>query len=563
MRKFNKLFLTILPISSISAFSVISCTTNTKNNNQIPTIPNNTKPDNQKQPSDKKPGSTEEHTNKKPNENTNNQKQPNSSEKSEAEPSPGKPENKPDNSHNPKQPEQPKKPEHNDSNSNNNTDNNNSNADQPQGDEPQDKPWNKVDFSDVNKLDKEVKFQFFTTYSRMDAKSAWVQIQGRQPAIFKEIIFKGKNEILNRYEIEFDSQKVPNIVDEKGTIDNVGIKFSKNGKSKTREFVFTGFKKLENKVDKGKNKDEYIKPKTNIDKSLSGIFPSLVAYMLLYSEETQSNNKYDRNIKQSGNVINFDELKNKNLELFGEDFVGFSVGTKELLFDYKNEYNKIYKDKIVAARYDDINGILELEVQVSNTDEYENRNDPTKSYKFTFKGFRSIDFDNPNKNVLSISLQQRFLKKLVDDKILKTIIDQLVQHNHFNHKAPVSNINNSNLKGELFEKLTIDIIDDENHLYKSSQTLKIDLFKKENNNKSILGLKNQMSIYPFHSRITKDSIKNIYITINNKNSTKELELEAEIEIPIYSSTLTDLTDHTYAAEKPLKITVKQSVKLNQ
>ncbi|QVK07025.1 LppA family lipoprotein [Mycoplasma mycoides] len=535
MRKFNKLFLTILPISSISAFSVISCTTNTKNNNQIPTIPNNKKPESE----------------------SNNHKQP------DDKPSPGKPENKPDNSHNPKQPEQPKKPEHNNSNSNNNTDNNNSNADQSQGDEPQDEPWNKVDFSDVNKLDKEVKFEFFTTYSRMDAKSAWVQIQGRQPAIFKEIIFKGKNEILNRYEIEFDSQKVPNIVDEKGTIDNVGIKFSKNGKSKTREFVFTGFKKLENKVDKGKNKDEYIKPKTNIDKSLSGIFPSLVAYMLLYSEETQSNNKYDRNIKQSGNVINFDELKNKNLELFGEDFVGFSVGTKELLFDYKNEYNKIYKDKIVAARYDDINGILELEVQVSNTDEYENRNDPTKNYKFTFKGFRSIDFDNPNKNVLSISLQQRFLKKLVDDKILKTIIDQLVQHNHFNHKISVSNINNSNLKGELFEKLTVDIIDDENHLYKSSQTLKIDLFKKENNSKSILGLKNQMSIYPFHSRITKDSIKNIYITINNKNSTKELKLEAEIEIPIYSSTLTDLTDHTYAAEKPLKITVKQSVKLDQ
>ncbi|ADK69326.1 LppA family lipoprotein [Mycoplasma mycoides subsp. mycoides] len=554
MRKFNKLFLTILPISSISAFSVVSCTTNTKNNNQIPTIPNNKKPDNR--PSENKPGSTEEHTNKEPNENTNNQKQPNSSEKSEAEPSPGKPENKPDNSHNQKQ------PEHNNSNPNN-TDNNNSNADQPQGDHPQEEPLNKVDFSDVNKLDKEVKFEFFTTYSRMDAKSAWVQIQGRQPAIFKEIIFKGKNEILNRYEIEFDSQKVPNIVDEKGTIDNVGIKFSKNGKSKTREFVFTGFKKLENKIDKGKNKDEYIKPKTNIDKSLSGIFPSLVAYMLLYSEETQSNNKYDRNIKQSGNVINFDELRNKNLELFGEDFVGFGVGTKELLFDYKDEYNKIYKDKIVAARYDDINGILELEAQVSNTDEYENRNDPTKNYKFTFKGFRSIDFNNTNKNVLSISLQQRFLKKLVDNKILKTIIDQLVQHNHFNHKAPVSNINNSNLKGELFEKLTVDIIDDENYLYKSSQTLKIGLFKKENNNKSILGLKNQMSLYPFHSRITKDSIKNIYVTINNKSAIKELELEAEIQIPIYSSILTDLTDHTYAEEKPLKITVNQKIKLDQ
>ncbi|WFQ95417.1 LppA family lipoprotein [Mycoplasma feriruminatoris] len=539
MRKFSKLILAILPVSSLTVFSVVSCSTNDKKPIETPKTPVNKIPDNQPKQPENKPES--DHKIDK----SGGENQP------DGEPSPGKPDEQP---HNPKQPKEPKQPE------NNNSSSDNSNEERPQGDEPQgDEVFkNKVDFSDIEKLDNEIKFDFFTTYSKMDARSAWAQIQGRQPAIFKEIVFKNNASILDKYKIEFDLQTFPSIINEKGIIDKVRIKFTKDGESRIQKFIFTGFKKVESNFDKHKNKDEYMKAKEKVEKSLSGLFPSLVAHMLLYTEETQSNNKYDRNIKQTGNVVNFDELINKNLNLFTEKSVGFNAGTKELLFEYNNEYKKIYKDKIVGARYDDINGILELEVQVSNREDYENQNDPTKNYKFTFPGFRKIDFNNPNKNVLSISLQQRGLKKLIDDNILKTIINQLTQHNHFNHKVPIWNINENNLKNELFEKLTVDIIDDVNNLYRSTQTLKIDLFKKDDDNKSILGIKNQMSLYPFHTRITKDSIKAIYATINNKNTNKELELEVEINIPIYSSTLTDLTDQTYAEEKTLKIVIKQS-----
>nr|WP_237567334.1 LppA family lipoprotein [Mycoplasma mycoides] len=406
MRKFNKLFLTILPISSISTFSVISCTTNTKNNAEIPTVPNNKKPDNQKQPDKNKPESTEEHTNKKPNENTNDQKQPNSSEKSDAEPSPGKPENKPDNSHNPKQPENPE--------------NNNSNNDQPQGDQPQyDKmPDNNVDFSDLKTIKREISLDRFYKYSQMTALSSWIDLR-TTPNVFKNIIFKDYPFITNKYNIKFESLTDVIEDNQKGLISNVKIRFTKESKFEILEFTLTGFKK-EYKVDNKNNKENYIKQKDKIDEKLAGLYPSLLAYMLLYTEESGIN-RYDRDIKQSGNVINFDDLINNNQDLFDYNFSGFSVGTKDLLFDYNRKDEKLYKDKIVESKYDDINGTLGLKVEISNRDD-NHSNESTITKEFNFNGFRKIDIDNYKNNPFTFSLLPKNLSEIIkNDKIRKTL----------------------------------------------------------------------------------------------------------------------------------------------
>ncbi|MDP4040392.1 LppA family lipoprotein [Mycoplasma mycoides] len=553
MRKFNKLFLTILPISSISAFSVISCTTNTKNNNQIPTIPNNIKPDNK--PSENKPESTEEHTNKKPSENTNDQKQPNNSEKSDAESNPGKPENKPNNSHNPKQLE---KPEHNDSNSNNTTDNNNStNNDEPQHNQGDDSSNNTEEiFSDIDALKKEIEFNFYTIYKNKDALTSWIEIKSRKQAIFKEVIFSRNIDILEKYQIEFDSQNDPEIIKEKGIISNVKIKFTKNGKSKVYEFTFTGFKK-ENKIDSKNNKDIYIKQKDKIDVKLAGLYPSLLAYMLLYVEQSGTN-IYDRDIKQSGNVINFDDLINNNQDLFDYNFSGFSVGTKDLLFDYNRKDEKLYKDKIVEAKYDDINGTLGLKVEISNRDD-NHSNESTKTKEFNFNGFRKIDIDNHKNNPFTFSLLPKNLSEIIkNDKIRKTLEESGVDI----HKNEVDEFGGFYSKDNIwetliFKNLLVDLTDNDHHTYRSNKTLKVDYSGSDKNYKSILGLKSNQSLYPFHTIITKDSIKNILVTIKDKKFT----LDFELHIPIYSTSFSNLLSQA-GSDKILLVRVSQTTQID-
>ncbi|QIN49059.1 LppA family lipoprotein [Mycoplasma capricolum subsp. capripneumoniae] len=546
MRKFNKLFLAFLPISSLSIFSVVSCTTNNKNNkpNEIPQLPNSKKPDN-------KPESANKTENKKPTEGSNSEKQP------EIKPIPGDPETVPDNSNNPKQPE-------NNDNSGSNNNYNNPNNEEPQGDEPQSDEQNdsknRVDFLDIEKINKKIDFKYITTYNNKTANAAWVQIKSRGQNIFKEIIFNKNKEILETYQIEFDSESLPEIIDEKGIISKVKIKFTKFNESKIFIFSFIGFKEeAKSEKDNKSKKNEYIKVKDKINEKIKGLYPSLVAYMLLYVEDQ---NKYNKDIKQSGNVINFQDLENKNDSLFSSDFPGFSIGTKELLFEYKEEYRQIYKDEIISAAYDDLNGILQLEVQIRNTDDHTNdKGDPLITKKFKLEGFRKVDIKNENNNVIFVDLLKNDFKEIVNKGSLTEIVKQFITYGAYNKKIGLGNSNQTGIKNELFKKLIVNI-NDKSNIYRTTQTLSLD----RNNGKkykSILGLKNNMSLYPFHTRANKDSIKNIYLTITNENGIKEAKIEFELYLSVYASTFTDLTDNTYASKKNIKLTITQIAQINQ
>ncbi|ADR23972.1 putative lipoprotein, LppA/P72 family [Mycoplasma leachii PG50] len=540
MRKFNKLFLAFLPISSLSVFGVVSCTTNNKNNkpDKIPQLPNSKKPDN-------RPESANKTENKKPTEGSNSEKQP------EIEPIPGDPETVPDNSNNPKQPE-------NNDNSDSNNNYNNPNNEEPQSDEQNDSK-NRVDFLDIEKINKKIDFKYITTYNKT-ANAAWVQIKSRGQNIFKEVIFNKNKEILETYQIEFDSESLPEIIDEKGIINKVKIKFTKFNESKIFIFSFIGFKKeAKSEKDNKSKKNEYIKVKDKINEKIKGLYPSLVAYMLLYVEDQ---NKYNKDIKQSGNVINFQDLENKNDSLFSSDFPGFSIGTKELLFEYKEEYRQIYKDEIISAAYDDLNGILQLEVQIRNTDDHTNdKGDPLITKKFKLEGFRKVDIKNENNNVIFVDLLKNDFKEIVNKGSLTKIVKQFITYGAYNKKIGLGNSNQTRIKNELFKKLIVNI-NDKSNIYRTTQTLSLD----RNNGKkykSILGLKNNMSLYPFHTRVNKDSIKNIYLTITNENGIKEAKIEFELYLSVYASTFTDLTDNTYASEKDIKLTITQTAQINQ
>lgn len=68
-------------------------------------------------------------------------------------------------------------------------------------------------------------------------------------------------------------------------------------------------------------------------------------------------------------------------------------------------------------------------------------------------------------------------------------------------------------------------------------------------NKSILGMANNMSIYPFHTLLTKDSIKNIFLTLTNEEDSFKAKINFDFEVPIFSSTFSDLTSHAVSADE--------------
>ncbi|UKS54369.1 LppA family lipoprotein [Mycoplasma feriruminatoris] len=554
MRKFSKLILAILPVSTLTVFSVVSCSTNDKKPIETPKTPNNKTPENQpKQPEDA-PESDEKHNSDKSNEEV----------KPDGEPSPGMPD-EPSHNQPQDQPKEPKTPGNNNSDSSNNHSSNNTN-DEPQGDEPQphekpnDSEVSKTDFSDLDDLKHEFSFKHITKYNKMDAVTAWINLKVEQRTIFKDFIFKDYKKILEKYQIEFDYNYTPITVKEKGTIDKVKIKFTKNNDSKTIDFIFTGFQIPENKKENKWNKNDYIKQKEVISEKIKGVFPSLLAYMLLYIE----NNKPYEKLQESGNVINFEELNNKNLKLFDDNFAGFNKGIKELLFTYDEKNRTLYKDKIVAARYNDNTGELGIKVEVSNTDDHPDKlNDPTITKEFTFQGFRHIDLNNPNDNVLNITLPQNNLKKIIKNGSLKLLVEQLTTHKHFDTKIKLNDISTiwSDLQAELLKELIVDIQDKTNKIYKSQQTFSLYSSKKKEDNSSIIGLKNNMTLYPFLTTITKKSITESHLTISNKDQEKELKLDIEISLPIYSSALSDLTSHA-ATDKSLIIKVSQTTKID-
>ncbi|WP_434343660.1 LppA family lipoprotein [Mycoplasma sp. 06067-C1-B144P-99-0482-3] len=499
MKKATKLLLSILPISSISVLSVVSCSTRNSNNKEsdkTPKIPENdpTKPS-------EDPKKPEENQPKKPNE----------------QPQGGAP-------------------------NNNVQPHDNQLAGQPE--------IHKVDFSDVDKLSKEISLEHFTNYKNKSLESAWSVLQ-KDSTVFSHILFKN----LKGYKISFENISDVKFDHSKGVIDNVKVKFTKKEESKTRVFVLTGLKKTDSVESKGpkNNKNNYIKPKS-VDKRLSGLFPSLLAYMLLFVE---NNKKYEK-IQWTKNSINFEQLRNKNTNFFDESFVGFNIGTKELLFEYNENDRTKYEDKITSAKYDDINAELGLEVEIKNREE-SNLSEPSITKVFNFKGFRKANFNNQNDNVLSLSLLPSDLKDLITKGSLKSVVDKAIKSKEFSKKISV--LSNDFIKNGLFKKLILNVVDNENHVYRDTQSLKLDYSNKRGENNTIIAFNDRTSLYPLHTKIDKDSISDIFITITNEDGQNKLEIEFNVNIPFYASNLSDLTSHSTSKDKTLKYKINASTRI--
>ncbi|QVK06021.1 LppA family lipoprotein [Mycoplasma mycoides] len=496
MKKATKLLLSILPISSISLLSVVSCSTTNSNNN---------KP---KKPDEKSPIIP-----KKPEEN---------------------------------QPKKPNKQPQGDDPNNNVHPHNNQPADQPN--------INKDEFVDLDKLPKEISFEKFIFYTSKDATTALSHLR-MDGSVIKLIFSSTYRNIFERYDInlELDGNEKEDV--KKGLIDKVKVKFTnkKDKKSKIIEFTFTGFKVVQKTPDKeDKNsKKNYIKKKEKIDNKLTGLYPSLVAYMMMYTQEP----KNYKDLMQKNNVVNFEELKNYNSDLFAEPEINLNVvALKDLLLEYNRDLGKFYKDKILAVSYDDINGRLGLKLLIENTEENNTvASKYSETLEFSFDGFRKIDLDHPDKNVLSLLLPQNNFKEMIDNRILKKKVEDFKSGKQKENKIL---LNDEDVKGLIFKNLLVQITDNEHNIYRSTQTLSLQFNSKKGNYTSILGLYGGGSLYPFHTIINNDSIKNIYLSIYKEDKKYKVAIDFEVNIPVFASTTNDLTSHVTSGDtKTIKLKI--------
>ncbi|WP_434328685.1 LppA family lipoprotein [Mycoplasma capricolum subsp. capricolum] len=522
MKKLNKLLLSILPISSISLLSLVSCSTTSSNNKKPEENRTNNTPK-------KEPEKLPENSKKPNHSETNNQ--PN---KSDSEKEPNTSENK--NNIEPKEPNSEKE-----------------NNDQPQADESND---HNVDFSDLEKIEKKLSFRTIYFYAQRDATTALIDLI-RDPSIIDTIFSKSYKNIFNKYHIQFLSNNGEIANNPKGLIEKVKLKFTdkKIGYSKTLEFTFIGFKISESKNNKN-NKQKYIVKKEGA-KELASLYPSLVAYMLLYS---QDHNEY-KGLMETRNVINFEELENGNSNLFSDPNLRLNAAAiKDSLFEYNEELAKLYKDKVVAVSYNDYDGTLGLQIKIENR-EYDPKtsSEPSIDLKFIFTGFRKVSLTDEKLNVLSLFLPQNKFKELTKRGPLKTKIQNIKKEQIYNKEYLIEEKNNDYLKQQIFKNILVDINDNALKTYKSTETLSLQ--SKEYS--SILGLTGNMSIYPFHTIITKDSIQKIYLSINKDEEKYTAKIDFELHIPIFASTLSDLKSHaTSGDEKILKLKISQNTSID-
>ncbi|WP_434324599.1 LppA family lipoprotein [Mycoplasma capricolum] len=519
MKITTKLLLSILPISSISLLSLVSCSTTSSNNKK----PEENRTD--KTP-EKEPEKLPENSKKPENTETNDQHEPSKSDS----------EKKPNTSDN-KNNIEPKKP-----------DSERENTDQPQADQPN---HHNVDFSDLEKIKTKLSYKSIKLYSDKDPRSAWFSLKNDLET-FSNIFYRENKDLKNKYNLSFENNE-PIYDFLKGVIDNVKVKFTNNKHSKIISFTLTDFKKTNTITN---NKENYIKEKDELDNKFKGLYPSLVAFMLLYSEDPQSY----KSLEQRTQAIGFEDLYYSNRNLFNNEYPGINQVTKKLLLEYNYDLSKIYKDRIIQAKFDDTKGTLGVKIEISNNQtEPKITKEPTLIKEFNIKGFRSINFKDENKNVLSMTLLQSNLKEMIKKGSLKKTVELLRERNNsFGVKMPLEQVEGTRLKDELFKYLLVNVDDNSYHIYNPKQTLSLQKNSK-NDNTSILGLAGNMSIYPFHTRITKESINKIFITLAKEDDDKlKVTIDFEVIIPIYSVGYSDLKSPGTGASIPLTLKVNSS-----
>ncbi|EIN14981.1 Hypothetical protein, predicted lipoprotein [Mycoplasmopsis agalactiae 14628] len=414
---------------------------------------------------------------------------------------------------------------------------------QPEPSKPDDTTNNNdVSFSDIESLSKSLKIANYS-YSKLDPKTALNEILKDESIFFKDVFGE---KVLELYTLKISSESV-NYDFDNGLLIDLSISFTKKNVTKTFIFTVAGFKKKEQNSSSTNKKENYISAKEP-DEKIKGLFPSLIARMLLYIDNPERYNDIT-----SSNKVNYEALLNANGKYFSSDTIPFGPGTKEAFFAYDKNLKEEYIDKIVAAGYDDSAGTLQLEVEIKNNPE-KNSNEPSITKTFSFAGLKKADLQNTTNNVIGFSLTPMSFKNL---QIIKSILSKRTKDSIKAGENILKDIEKSQqkfLKQKIVSELNV-YINDSNKAYQDgfSQTAKV---------LDLPSLGNSFVLYPFFTWISNESIFDLKLELAN-GDTGKLKLSFNIKLPVFAQGIGDLKDYSNSNNKQILIPVFTEAKIDQ
>lgn len=407
------------------------------------------------------------------------------------------------------------------------------------------------ELNDLNSIEKDVAISI-PLYKNKDANSAWIALKNKIDDLIP--LLGLDHNIKSKYTIEYGQNNIPNINNDSGIITNIGVKFSYKNQSKVLYFNLNGFYSHKNNLPKN-NKNEYLIPKSTLPASVKGLYPSLIAHMLLHAEDP---NKYNQNQESANSkyIINFEQLQNKNNNLFHDQVAPLNISLKEAFFEYNKNFKNKYLTKVVATKFNDIEGTLGIKIQISNTENGPS-NEPELTAEYQFNGLRKINLNNSDKNVINFSVLPSDLVEVINkNNSIKKVISE--NQNNLNQTiyliSKLSDFSYKNLVKELRKIVNVGILDNELNTYHFTKgSEKINAF---------VGLKQQFGLYPFYTRFN-EVIKNVRLEITNNSDNKTGYIHFDIELPIFvQNSFTDLSTNE-ATGKTIKINVRSQFSLNK
>lgn len=414
---------------------------------------------------------------------------------------------------------------------------------QPEPSKPDDTTNNNdVNFSDIESLSKSLKITNYS-YSKLDPKTALSEILKDESIFFKDVFGE---KVLELYNLKISSESVKYDFDE-GLLINLAISFTKKNVTKTFDFTIAGFKKKEQNSNSSNKKENYISAKEP-DEKIKGLFPSLIARMLLYVDNPERYKDITSN-----NKVNYEALLNANGKYFSTNTTPFGPGTKEAFFTYNENLREEYIDKIVAAGYDDSAGTLQLEVEIKNNPE-KNSNEPSITKTFSFAGLKKADLQNPTNNVIGFSLTPMSFKNL---QIVKSILSKRTKESIKAGENILKDVDENQqkfLKQKIVSELNV-YISDSNKSYQDgfSQSAKV---------LDLPSLGNSFVLYPFFTWIGTESIFDLKLELVT-GDTGKLKLSFNIKLPVFAQGIGDLKDYSNSNNKQILIPVFTEANIDQ
>ncbi|WP_029608447.1 LppA-related lipoprotein [Mycoplasma simbae] len=404
----------------------------------------------------------------------------------------------------------------------------------PGGDEANTKPEIVVDFSDLDQLNKTVSVS--SRYSDFDAASFWSRNLNNLNNLLGELHIS--SEISNKYTISYAQKDAIVINQTEGKISNIELKFQKDAKHKILTFEITGLM-AKNTNSNNNNKENHLS-QLELTSEVTDLYPSLVANMLLYVENTQLYSSKINNTKpaKSDYIINFDSLLNKNPDLMGSKTVGFGPGTKNKFYSVNQETAKLYTDKIIGATFDDLQGTLGLEVLIANSDE-NHSSEAQITKRFTYSGFRKIDLANPKSNLVEFFGTPQTMSEIINSvsNVKKLILDNKNQNDaEVNLTASIDATSMQKIKYEIYKSLDFSFTDNKNAYQLRYSGVKIG---------SLAGMSQSFALYPFYTRVDRDEIfDNLELKIKNSNYGRIVAFSFNVKLKVgASNSYSNLVDH--------------------